>query len=98
MQQGSQSVMKKIERDGNWCSVDKLDGVELKHNEDLIVEWPDGELQVYKIKVVRGTIECGEQGGTYHGPQSHAFVMITHKGHVVDVPIVGLRAQRVSLD
>lgn len=87
--------MKPIERYSNWCSIDRLDGVDLRHGEALIIKWPDGQLQQHYIRVDVTTESVMEQGGPTQIKVSHASVLAYHRGVQVCVPITGLEAQRV---
>ena len=87
--------MNKIERYSNWCSVDRLDGINLRHGEILIIKWPDGQLQQIPIRVDVTTESVMEQGGPTQIEVRHASVLAYHRGVQVHVPLVGLEAQRV---
>lgn len=88
--------MNAIERYSNWCSIDRLDGIDLKDGELLIIRWPDGQFGQVQLCVETGTFEIGEQGGDFQARRSHASVIAYHRGVQVRVPVVGLEAQRVD--
>ena len=86
--------MNRIERYLNWCSIDRLDGLDLNDGELLIVAWPDGQLQQVQICVARRTFSHGNPCDG-EGIESHAFAVAYHRGVQVKVPLLGLEAQRV---
>lgn len=88
--------MNRIERYSEWCSIDRLDGKDLVHGEKLILRWPDGKLQQTEIVVEKNGYEISDHGAPYTAIRSHAFIAITFRGISVNVPLVGLEAQRVE--
>lgn len=94
--------MNKIERDRsrvcrNWCSIDRLDGNDLKDGDRLILKWPDGQMQSVVIIVERKSVMYPDHGGSFKVTESHAYVVAYHRGVRVQVPIVGLEAARDSI-
>ena len=90
-----QTGLKEITRNGNWCSVDELEGVPLRDGENLIVIWPeDGRLEQIAVLVKSRTIVLPDHGHDFLSTESHAFYQTQFRGIPVLVPLVGLMAQR----
>lgn len=89
--------MSRIERYSNWCWIDRLDGVDLKNGEQLLVRWPDGILQDVRCVVVQRTVDVQDMGNTYGAAESFAYAEIDHHGVKARVPLVGMEAKRTAL-
>jgi len=86
--------MNAIERYSDWGYWDRLDGINLKDDEELIIEWPDGQLEQTRISVVDATIQVSDHGKSYDSHSTRCFVKRFFRGVQVEVPLVGLKAQR----
>lgn len=87
--------MKRIKALKNWCDIDQLEGVDLKDGEKLRVEFKDKTVEVVKIKVEPSSYETSDMGHPYTIPVRKAVVTKKVAGVTVQVPLVGLKAERI---
>ena len=87
--------MSVITRNNNWCSIDTLDGVEIKNDEKLSIRWPDGTTTIEEVTVHKETRTEYDHGHPVDFPVSLAFARVEFRGLMVDVPIVNLDAVRI---
>lgn len=87
-----------IERSPGCCSIDTLDGVEIRDGETLLVRWPDGQMQTVLACVSSRCDHDRDYSDTHSCRWSHAHVIAYHRGVQVMVPLLGLEAQRPISD
>lgn len=88
--------MKKIVRDNNWNTYDKLDGVALQGGETLRIEWPNGRITKETIEVHRGSQEVSDHGHSFTYDNWWSYVHKNFNGVKVRVPLAGLKAEKVQ--
>lgn len=86
---------KKVETDGNWCEIDKLNGKQLKDGEKLIIQFADGTEETHSITVLEDSRQVSDMGNPWTIPISRAFIKIKYHGTEKPIRIVGLKARRV---
>jgi hypothetical protein len=85
----------KIEQGSNWGYWDQLDGKEMVEGEMLKVTWPDGTVEVLRVRVERGTLIYEDHGHEGRGKDNKAFTTVNHHGVEARVYLRGLEAERV---
>jgi len=88
--------LRAIERYSNWCSIDRLDGVDLRDGEELLVKWPNGQHEVIVIKVRTGSFQVSDHGHSYDAHESLACFVTDYCGVRAEVPLVGVLAKRMK--
>jgi hypothetical protein len=88
--------MSRIERYSNWCWIDRLEGVDLKDGERLLVRWPNSILQYVCCIVEQRTVDIQDMGNTFGALESFAYAEIDHHGVKARVPLVGMEAKRTT--
>lgn len=87
--------MNRIECYSNWCWIDRLDGVDLKHGERLLVRFPDGHELPIECVIEQKTVPISDHGSRFDATSSRAFAEIYFHGVPCKLPLVGLEARRV---
>lgn len=84
-------------RDDCNCYVNEhLTGKELKAGERLRVQWPDGSQEIVTTAIEYTTSTELEMSGCYTEHTSQRLIYrTTYHGVKIQVPLVGLRAQRL---
>lgn len=91
-----EKTMSVIQRTGSYSSIDILNHTQLVDGEELIIKWPDGQMQQVMILVEKSEFTFSEQGSVNSkGISSHAYVISYHRGVQIKIPLLGLEAQRV---
>jgi len=89
--------MNVIERYSNWGYWDQLDGKSIVDGELLLVTWPDGgPKQIIRAFVVDRGVMIYDHGNSYMGNDVRATARIEYRGVLVEVPLIGLEAKRVT--
>jgi hypothetical protein len=86
--------MSRVARYSDWCWIDRLDGVDLKHGELLDVHWPDGHAERITCVVHSRGVDIQDMGSKYTATESFAYAEAEHHGVKALVPLVGVEARR----
>ena len=65
--------MTKIEVYSDWCSYDRLDGIDLQDGEMLEIEWPDGVRETCMVKIKTTSYRHIEHGSFFDEPIRESY-------------------------
>jgi len=86
----------KITEYSNWCYYDRLGGVDLKDDEKLEIEWPNGQHTRVTVRLREFSTPYQDHSHPTSIPHKEAYCKIMHKGHPIKVRLVGLKARRIQ--
>ena len=88
--------MSKVTMYSNWCSIDRLDDINLKDKERLRVTWPNGVVEDYTIIVRIYKTSTRDHGTSCDISHSDAYINVIYNGLLIEVRLIGLEATRIK--